>query len=173
MTFRTGVRIAVDVGSVRIGVARCDLHGILASPVRTVSRSGEQEGLRELAEIVAEYEPIEVLVGLPRSLDGGEGPAALSVRAYCGPLVRAVRPIPVRLVDERLTTVTAHQVLHQAGRKSKRHREVVDQVAAVTILEAALDAERRQGRPPGEIVPDPDGETQPDTDVDASTQEGM
>ncbi|UFU04636.1 Holliday junction resolvase RuvX [Ruania suaedae] len=172
------MRLAIDVGSVRIGVARCDPHGILSSPVRTVARSAQEDGVRELTALVAEYEPIEVVVGLPRSLDGGEGPAARSVRAYCVALVRAIRPIPVRLVDERLTTVTAHQVLHQAGRKSKRHREVVDQVAAVTILEAALDAERRQGRPPGEIVPDPDPDhgaprgAAPDADLDAPTQEG-
>ncbi|SEE06239.1 Holliday junction resolvase RuvX [Ruania alba] len=163
--FRTGVRLAIDVGTVRIGVARCDLHGILATPVRTVSRKGERQGLRELAELVDEYDPIEVLVGLPRSLDGGEGPAARAVRAYSGHLVRTIRPVPVRMVDERLTTVTAHQVLHAAGRSSRRHREVVDQVAAVTILEAALDAERQQGTPPGELIkaPDPDHSDQEGT----------
>ncbi|UFU04745.1 Holliday junction resolvase RuvX [Ruania halotolerans] len=150
--FRTGVRLAIDVGAVRIGVARCDLHGILSTPVRTVSRKGERHGLRELGELVAEHDPIEVLVGLPRSLDGTEGPAARAVRAYSGELLHTIRPVPIRLVDERLTTVTAHQVLHAAGRSSRRHREVVDQVAAVTILEAALDAERQQGRPPGELI---------------------
>ena len=117
--FRRGVRLAIDVGTVRIGVARCDLDGILPTPVRTVSRQGAQEGLAELTALVVEHEPIEVIVGLPRSLHGGEGSAAQAVRAYAGRLSHAIDPVPVRLVDERLTTVSAHQALHAAGKSSR------------------------------------------------------
>lgn len=163
---RPGVRLAVDVGTVRIGVARCDAQGILATPVRTVSRKGPEEGLAELAELVREHAPIEVIVGLPRSLHGGEGSAAQAVRAYSGRLSHAIDPVPVRLVDERLTTVSAHQALHAAGRSSRKHRSVVDQVAAVMILQAALDSERNSGTPPGTAlvapVPDPKPESEED-----------
>ncbi len=149
---RTGVRIGVDVGTVRIGVARCDPHGMLATPVRTVARSGPGRGIDEIAEIVAENDAIEVVVGLPRSMSGEEGTAALRVRAYARAVALAVRPTPVRLVDERLTTVSAHQALHASGRAGRKHRQVVDQVAATMILQAALDQERRLGRPPGTAI---------------------
>lgn len=163
---RPGVRLAVDVGSVRIGVARCDAAGILATPVRTVSRQGPGEGLVELAELVREHEPIEVIVGLPRSLHGGEGSAAAAVRAYSGALSKAIQPVPVRLVDERLTTVSAHQALHAAGRRGRKHRSVVDQVAAVMILDAALDSERHSGRAPGTALNEPDDDAQSGSEED-------
>ena len=163
---RRGVRLAIDVGTVRIGVARCDAGGILATPVRTVSRKGAAEGLTELAGLVREHEPIEMIVGLPRSLHGGEGSAAEAVRAYAERLSRAIDPVPVRLVDERLTTVSAHQALHAAGRSSRKHRSVVDQVAAVMILQAALDSERNSGRPPGTALDAPTGAPDPETEED-------
>lgn len=151
---RTGVRLGVDVGAVRIGVARSDRDGILATPVETVTvTSGSPDAhLMRIAAIVAELDVTEVVVGLPRSLSGQEGPAATTVRAYAVEIARKVAPVPVRLVDERLSTVTAHQRLHQAGRKGRQHRPVVDQVAAVVILQSALDGERASGRPPGTVV---------------------
>lgn len=151
-TLRPGVRLAVDVGSVRIGVARCDPLGMVATPVRTVARAGDRQGLSELVQLVEEHRPVEVLVGLPRSLDGSEGPAALGVREYAGWLSTAIDPVTVRLVDERLTTVSAHQALHASGRAGRKHRAVVDQVAAVMILQTALDEERNSGTAPGEVV---------------------
>lgn len=163
---RLGVRLAVDVGSVRIGVARCDPQGILATPVRTVSRKGPAEGLTELADLVREHGPIEVIVGLPRSLHGGEGSAAEGVRAYSERLSAAIHPVPVRLVDERLTTVSAHQALHAAGRSGRKHRSVVDQVAAVMILQTALDNERHSGNPPGTALDAPQGEQSPGSEED-------
>lgn len=146
---RVGVRIGVDVGTVRVGLARSDPSGMLATPVRTIARSGPNGGVDEIAREVAEQEAIEVVIGLPRTLAGTEGCAAAAVRAYATDVVRAIQPVPVRLVDERLTTVSAHQALHAAGRGGRKHRAVVDQVAAVMILQAALDAERSLGRPPG------------------------
>lgn len=150
---RRGVRVGVDVGTVRVGVARCDRDGILATPVRTLRRDAGGAELAELAAIVADEDALEVLVGLPRHLSGREGRSADDARGYALRVAVALAPVPVRLVDERLTTVSAHQALHAAGRPGRRHREVVDQVAAVMIVEHALETERRTGSPAGELVP--------------------
>ncbi|QXE37851.1 MULTISPECIES: Holliday junction resolvase RuvX [Streptomyces] len=149
---RRGRRIAVDVGDARIGVASCDPDGILATPVETVPGRDVPAAHRRLRQIVEEYEPVEVLVGLPRSLSGGEGPAAAKVRLFAQELARGIAPLPVRLVDERMSTVTAGQGLRASGVKSKKGRSVIDQVAAVVILQSALEAERVSGEPPGEGV---------------------
>lgn len=147
---RRGVRLGVDVGDVRIGVAACDPSGLIASPVETVP-AGPGSAAR-LAELAAERGAVEVVVGLPRSMSGGEGPAAVKVRAYAVALSRNLQGLPVRLVDERLSTVTAERALRERGRRGARRRAVVDQVAAVVILQTALDAERTSGSAPGETL---------------------
>ncbi|MFE7121455.1 Holliday junction resolvase RuvX, partial [Streptomyces sp. NPDC057654] len=147
-----GRRIAVDVGDARIGVASCDPDGVLATPVETVPGRDLPAAYRRLTAIVGEYEPIEVVAGLPRSLGGGEGPAAAKVRAFARELAVRVAPVPVRLVDERMTTVTAAQGLRASGVNAKKGRSVVDQAAAVIILQNALEIERTSGEPPGEGV---------------------
>ncbi len=149
---RRGRRIAVDVGDARIGVASCDPDGVLATPVETVPGRDAPAARRRIAAIVAEYEPIEVVVGLPRSLSGREGPAAAKARAFAGDVAKIIAPVPVRLVDERMTTVTAAQGLRASGVSARKGRSVVDQAAAVVILQSALEAERGSGRPPGESV---------------------
>jgi putative holliday junction resolvase len=146
---RQGVRLALDWGDARIGVAACDRDGLLAYPLETI-----QAGVDEVAEllaIVAEYEPIEVLIGLPRSLGGGEGPAAAKARERALRLVEATST-PVRLIDERLTTVTASQRLSASGKRAKQQRELIDAAAAAAILEHALAYEHSLGVPPGELV---------------------
>jgi len=151
--FRTGARLGVDVGSVRVGVARCDPAGVLASPVETVARDSRgRADLRRIAELAAELEVIEIVVGLPISLSGKSGAAAAAASGYAARLAAMVAPTPVRLVDERLSTVSAHGDLASAGLGSRARRAVVDQAAAVIILQSALDTERATGRPPGEIV---------------------
>lgn len=147
---RSGVRLGVDPGDARIGVARSDPSGFLASPVETVRRG--KGDLRRIARIVEDSEAMEVVVGLPRSLSGGEGPAAEKAREFARSMARRVAPVPVRLCDERLTTVAAEAMLRDRGRKGSDRRSVVDQAAAVLILQHALDTERATGRPPGEIV---------------------
>jgi putative holliday junction resolvase len=151
---RHGVRVGVDVGTVRVGVAASDPSGLLATPVRTVVRTPDDDDsdLAEVAGVVTELEAVEVVVGLPRTLAGTEGAAAQGARTYAGRLAVRVAPVPVRLVDERLTTVDAHRSLRDSGVDGRRQRAVVDQAAAVLILQAALDAERSSGRPPGELV---------------------
>lgn len=151
---RPGARLGIDVGSVRIGVARSDPGGILASPLETVRRG--KGDLDRIAELVAEHEAVEVVVGLPTSLSGREGPAAGLAREFAVELAGRLGGLPpagtVRLYDERLTTVTAESGLREQGVRGRARRKVIDQAAAAVLLQAALDAERLTGRPPGEIV---------------------
>ena len=150
---RAGVRLGVDVGSVRVGLAASDPHGVLATPVETIERDLESgTDLGVIAAAVLERHVLEVVVGLPRSLSGNEGPAAASARAYAVALAARISPIPVRLVDERLTTIDAHRLLRDSGMAGRAQRAVVDQAAAVLILQAALDAEKASGLAAGELV---------------------
>jgi putative Holliday junction resolvase len=144
------VRLAVDVGSVRVGVARSDPSGLLASPLEVIPHG--RGDLDRLAELAAGHEALEVIVGLPTTLSGREGPAAAAAREVASALAARIAPVPVRLVDERFTTTTAHAVLRQGGKDSRARRGIVDQAAAAVLLQAALDAERATGRPPGEPV---------------------
>lgn len=150
---RAGIRLGVDVGSVRVGVAISDPRGELAVPLEVVARDrrGESDVTR-LATLVAEREAVEVVVGLPRTLAGRRGPAEEGVRAYARVVARRLAPVPVRLVDERLSTVTASRTLRAAGVGGRRARAVVDAAAAAVVLQAALDAERGSGALPGELV---------------------
>jgi len=158
VSMRPGVRVGVDVGSVRVGVATCDPAGLIATPVSTLSRG--KGDLDALATLVAEREAVEVLVGLPTSLSGQAGPAAEAAEAYAGELAARV-PVPVRLVDERFSTVGAQRDLRASGVDTRRGRSVIDQAAAVIILQGALDAERSSGLAPGRLVQavDPTGRT--------------
>lgn len=149
---RRGRRLAVDVGEARIGVAASDPDGLLATPVETVPGRDVTGARRRLAELVTEYEPLEVVVGLPRSLNGREGPAAAKTRTFAEQLARAIAPVPVRMVDERLSTVTAAQGMRASGVSAKKGRARIDQAAAVVILQSALETERTSGRPPGQCV---------------------
>jgi putative transcription antitermination factor YqgF len=147
------VRIAVDVGSVRLGVAVSDPAGGVAVPSRSLPRAGDP--LADLLAEAAERDAVEFIVGLPLTLAGVEGAAAVAARQFALELASAA-VIPVRLVDERLSTVTAHERLHEAGvrgtRGRTRTRSVVDAAAAAVFLQAALDAEAATGQAPGEVV---------------------
>jgi len=140
----------VDVGNVRIGVARSDPDGILATPLVTLRRdvnAGEDAipaDISELARLVEEHETIEVVVGLPVTLAGADGPAATAARAYARRLEAVIDPVPVRLSDERMSTVVATRRLTERGVRGRRQRAVVDQAAAVEILQGWLDAQRRR-----------------------------
>lgn len=157
---REGSRIGIDPGTVRIGVARCDAPAVLAVPLVTVHAGGTAIG--ELAALAAQWEVIEVIVGLPLTLSGRVGPAAASATAFARELACEVAPVPVRLVDERLTTAASQKHLRQAGRNSRDSRKVQDQAAAVAILQNALDTERATGTPAGVAV-DPIGSSEETT----------
>jgi len=136
----TGVWFGVDVGTVRVGVARSDPSGLLASPVTTLARDPKSDrDLDELAAMVRESSALGVVVGLPRTLADREGPSAQMARAYATALAQRIEPVPVEFIDERLTTVSAQRTLSSRGVRGRAGRRVVDQVAAVVLLQHWLD----------------------------------
>jgi putative Holliday junction resolvase len=152
---RSGVRLGVDVGRARVGIAVCDRDGLIATPVATLRRDDADE--RAFRTLVEEHGVTEIVIGLPLSLSGADTASTTDAREFAA-AVAGWAGVPVRLVDERLSTVSAQRALHAAGRRTKGSRPVIDQVAAVIILQNALDVERSAGRPPGVTVdPDPEG----------------
>ncbi|WP_040164384.1 Holliday junction resolvase RuvX [Microbacterium gorillae] len=147
--FRRGVRIGVDVGKARVGVARCDPDGMLATPVETVPR--DDAAVARVLAIAAEQDAVAIVVGLPLNLRGEDTPSTADARAFAAALRAA--DLPVHMIDERLTTVSAHSQLRSVGRNQKQSRGIVDQVAAVVLLQQAIDIEKRTGNPAGEPVP--------------------
>jgi putative Holliday junction resolvase len=149
VTFRRGIRLGVDVGKARVGVARCDPDGMLATPLETVARA--QEPVRRIALLATEHEAMELVVGLPLNMSGNDTPSTQDARDFAAEL-EAATGLPVRLVDERLTTVSAHHALRSSGRSQRNSRSIVDQVAAVMILQQAIDVEKQTGRAPGDLI---------------------
>jgi putative Holliday junction resolvase len=141
---RQGRRLGIDVGTVRVGVAISDLTGTLASPLETVQRARDEADLDRIAALVVEHEVTEVIVGEPRHLSGASGASAREARAYSRALAGRIGAVPVHLVDERLSTVTAASSLRANGLDSRQQRSVIDQAAAVVILQAYLDAQRER-----------------------------
>ena len=148
--FRRGVRLGIDVGKARVGVARSDPDGMLATPVETVPRT--DRSVPRILVLAEEHGAVEILVGLPLSLSGGDTASTGDAREFAAALA-AASALPVRLVDERLSTVSAHAALRESGRSQRSSRSIVDQVAAVVLLQQALDVEKNSGRPPGIPVP--------------------
>jgi putative holliday junction resolvase len=147
-----GRRLGVDVGKVRVGVAISDPDGILATPLVTLSRDmgaaadSVPADIAGLVQLVGEHEVVQIVVGLPVRLNGAEGAAAIDIRAYAERLAQAVGQVPIALADERMSTVVATRRLAERGVRGRRQRAVVDQAAAVEILQSWLDAQRRQTR---------------------------
>ncbi|GHD12152.1 Holliday junction resolvase RuvX [Zhihengliuella salsuginis] len=155
-----GVRIGVDVGLARVGVAHSDPDALLASPWKTLKRDTKKDSdLRVLVNYIQELQAVTAYVGLPRSMKGGETASTTMAREYATVLQRRLQDAgaatEVRLVDERLTTVSAHKDLHAAGVDIRDHRRVVDQVAAVAILQQAIDMEKSLQRDVGAVVETP------------------
>ena len=148
-TWRPGVRLCLDWGKARIGVAACDRDGLLAYPVETVANGSGT--MKRLKALVDEYEPFELIMGMPTDLRGRQGIAASAMIDNARRVTRALHR-DVRLVDERLTTAAATRRLAAAGRDSRHRRSVIDQAAAVAILEQAIEMEKRSGHAPGELV---------------------
>jgi putative Holliday junction resolvase len=149
---RSGRRLAIDVGKVRIGIAASDIHAILASGLETVTRGEDLEpSLKRILELVNEVEPIEIYVGLPVSMSGAHSAStedAIDFARRLGSLVST----EVRFIDERLTTVTAANALKMSGRDSKSGRKIIDQIAATVILEQAIEQEKSTGKQPGKAI---------------------
>ena len=142
------------MGTVRIGVATSDPDGILATPVETVRRDRSDKHVRRLAQLADELEAVEVVVGLPRTLADRSGPSARDAIELAEQLARRIAPTPVRLSDERLTTVSAQRSLRDAGIRAKGQRAMIDQAAAVGILQNWLDQRRAALAAHGEVVDD-------------------
>jgi putative Holliday junction resolvase len=161
-----GIKRGVDVGTVRVGVAICDPDGILATPFKTVSRNAKKNtDVRVIVKHALELPAVQIFVGLPRTMKGEERASAQMATEYAellaGELFLAGSDIPVALIDERLSTVTAHRNLHEAGMSSKNHRKVVDQVAAAGILQQAIDMQKARGTDVGRRVQVPAQSTKP------------
>jgi putative Holliday junction resolvase len=151
---RIGRRLAVDVGRVRLGIALCDQEGILASPLEAISRSLVlSETISSLANLVDVHDVIEVYVGDPLSLSGKETDSTSDARSLAAELSQAIS-IPVRLIDERFTTVTAATKLRASGISAKESKSIIDSASAVEILESALSFEKSSGESPGVLVGD-------------------
>lgn len=147
---RSGVRLGVDVGTVRVGLAASDPSGLIATPVRTLTRApAKGTDLDEVAAHADEVAAIEIVVGLPLNMSGGDTSSTLAAREWAQAMKRRRPDLRVCLVDERLTSVSAHRSLHDSGVQGRKHRAHVDQQAAVLILQAALETERNIGRPAG------------------------
>ena len=139
----SGIWFGVDVGTVRVGVARSDPRGVLAVPVTTLQRDARHNSdITELANLIAEYDAVGVVVGLPRTLAGREGPAAEMARKYGQAVAEVVAPRTVHYVDERNTSITAERKLRQSGIRGRAGRAVVDQLAAVELLQHWLELRR-------------------------------
>jgi len=147
--FRRGIRLGIDVGKARVGVARCDPDGLLAVPVETVPRA--ETSIDRIQQLVLEWEPLEIIVGLPVNMRGEDTPSTTDARDFAAEIARRTG-IAVRLVDERLSTVTAHAALRSSGRSQKKSRSIVDQVAAVVLLQHAIDTEKSTGIPTGALI---------------------
>jgi len=148
---KSGRRLGIDYGDVRIGLALSDPSGIIATPLSTITLTGPSEGLGEIAAIVQEYDIAVIYVGLPLHLSGGHGESSMKVRGFVGELSARIGPsIPIRLVDERLSTSSAQRQARDDGRKVSK--ENIDQLAATIILENALHAEKLQGELAGKSV---------------------
>jgi putative Holliday junction resolvase len=148
---RSGIRLGIDVGTVRIGVAQSDRDGILATPVETVAR--DEGSIARLCDLATEKSAIEFYVGLPKNMSGTDSASTDDAVEFARNLSTA-SSLPVRLIDERLTTVSAHAALRSSGKQASRSRSVVDQVAAVMLLQHALDSERAQDIVPGTSIAD-------------------
>ncbi|MDN4472784.1 Holliday junction resolvase RuvX [Demequina zhanjiangensis] len=131
--------MSVDVGTVRVGVAASDPDGLMAFPIATVTRSPRAP--REVADLIAEREATEVFVGLPRTLKGREGTSAQDARGFAAELAE-LTDATIRLIDERFSTASASRQMSAAGRSAKAQRQVIDQAAAVVILESALEVQK-------------------------------
>ncbi len=151
---RPGVRLACDVGTVRIGLARSDATGMLAVPLPALA-AGPQ-AVDGVLDAVAEWDAIEIFVGLPLHMSGAEGPSAELARSWARSL-RERTAVSIRLIDERLSTVEAQRGFRSSGRSTRESRSLIDSASAVVVLQSALESERGTGEPPGEPVPNGPG----------------
>lgn len=145
-----GVRVGVDYGSVRLGFAKSDPTGLLATPYE-ISPALSPDNLEETLNLVVGLAPVVVYVGEPVSLRGEATETTQDARAWASALSKLVGDVPVRMLDERLTSTLAESHMRARGQKPSRSKASVDSNAAAVLLQGALDFERRHqlwaGRP--------------------------
>jgi putative Holliday junction resolvase len=146
---RPGVRIGLDPGSARIGVAVSDDAGVLATPREPLG--GGPGSFDQVVSLVQDVRPLEIVIGIPLTMSGVEGPSAQRVREWATRLADHI-DVHVRLVDERLSTVQAQRSYREQGRSTRSTRDRIDGAAATVVLQFALDAERSSGEAPGEVL---------------------
>ncbi|HEY8700314.1 MAG TPA: Holliday junction resolvase RuvX [Arthrobacter sp.] len=176
-----GIKLGVDVGTVRVGVAVCDRDAILATPLKTLDRNPKKNSdIRVIASLAEELGAVQIIVGLPRTMKGEEHASARMATEYAQLLASELETrgldVPVNLVDERLSSVSAHRSLHEAGMSSRNHRKVVDQVAAAGILQHAIDMQKARGTDVGGRVIAParpwrSGDTAVDTPAQSTPED--
>lgn len=137
-----GRRIAFDYGAVRIGVAVSDPDSILSSPLTTL-RATEKNLCSQISQIFVEVEPVTIYVGRPAHLSGNDGVATEKSNAFVQ-LLRSLTEVPIEMIDERMSTISAARNLRDAGRNAKESKEAIDMAAAVAILDFAIDIEKRK-----------------------------
>ncbi len=140
---QNGRRLAFDYGSTRIGVAVSDQTGLIAIPVITLQRS-HLELASQLKELFHEYQPMYVIVGEPRHLSGASSQTMTDMTDFLD-LLRSLTSAPIHLIDERMSTVSAARTLRELGHNAKNSKDKIDAMAAVAILESALNKERIAG----------------------------
>ena len=136
--------MAIDYGDARTGIAVSDASGMLTGYTTVIQSRQAERVVEEIAQIAQERQAEELVMGFPRNMDGTEGPRAELYRSFAA-LVEERTGMPVRLWDERRTTIEAHQILHASGKRMKAHKQNVDAVAATLILEGYLTRKRLQG----------------------------
>ena len=144
-----GVRLAIDVGSVRVGIARCDSDQIMALPLATLAN--DESTIEKIIIFASDYSAQLIYVGKPVSLNESETASTFLATDFAMEL-SSLTEIPVHLLDERLTTVSAKNVIKETGKTEKKSRNYVDQVAAVILLEQAIAIEKSTGRLAGSLV---------------------
>ena len=137
-----GRRIAFDYGDVRIGVAVSDADSILSSPLVTL-KAADKTLLKQISQILSEVEPVAIYVGRPALLSGNDGAASDKALEFVA-LLATITQIPIEMIDERMSTVSAARKLREAGRNSKESKNAIDMAAAVAILDFALEIEKRK-----------------------------
>ena len=141
---KNGRRIAFDYGQVRIGVAASDPSGLIASPIATL-QAGAPDLREQLISLFLEYEPIYIVIGEPKHLSGASNPSLIAAHEFAE-VVKSVTEVPIHFIDERMSTLSAAKVLRGAGFNSKESKTKIDAMAAVAILESALERERIAGK---------------------------
>jgi putative Holliday junction resolvase len=137
-----GRRIAFDYGDVRIGVAVSDADSILSSPLITL-KAADKTLLKQISQILSEVEPVAIYVGRPALLSGNDGAASDKALEFVA-FLATITQIPIEMIDERMSTVSAARTLREAGRNSKESKNAIDMAAAVAILDFALEIEKRK-----------------------------